>query len=549
MFGETSSKRKFYKHSAPTAASHAIDWNAITVEAGKIEDKRRFPVAVIGAGLGGLCCGALVARAGFPVTVVEQLHSHGGYARAFERANGKFSFEISLHGTSLCDNGAARTLEQLGVLENLRLVELPEIYKVHTPESDFTVPQKDPGKFIEMVAARFPKEAKGIAGYIREIIAAEEEFDRYNRRISAGREGWKLLFPIRYPKMWKTGNKTLEEHLRKHVSDPECIAVLGCLWPYYGLPPSKLSAFYYAVATGGYLKNGSYYVGERSQELSDLLAKSLKEAGGEIVYEKKVERISMGDGRVSGVELSDGKSLAARAVVANCSAPTVFSKMLPQGAVPEKFLKKLEKCKPSISCFTVWLGLNRVLRGKIDGFAFHMQRAKDPDMDYEDCLNGRVDRGYYSVTIFDNLFEGYSQPGCSTVMLLFLCGYGPWKEFEEDYRAGEKKDYRKRKRQWTDILIKRAEKDLIPGLSDMIEVTEAASPLTSWRFTGNKHGAIYGYEQSVGNSFSKRISVNPPVKGLFLAGAWSDPGGGFVGVLQSGAWAFQSLIKYFGTWE
>ncbi len=549
MFGKKISRRQFLGLSAVAAASMTIDWNKLEAIAGKIRDKRRFPALVIGAGLGGLCCGAFLARAGFPTVIVEQNTTPGGYATSFQRAGGKFDFEVSLHGTTVENNEAARILEKLGVLDKLRLAELPEIFRVKTPSWEYPVPQKDPEKLIEILSSRFPSETVGIAGYIHEMLAIEEEVDRYNRKKSQRRTTADLLVPLQFPRMWRIRNKTLEEHIAQFVADPECQAALGSLWAYYGLPPSKLSAFYYAIATGGYLKNGSCYIKDRSSALSDLLAGAFVQAGGTIRYGARVEKIGLRDGRVSGVTLGNGKPLAARAVAANCGAPAIFDKMLPAEAVPEKFRRKLAKCHPSISTFIVWLGLNEELRGKIDGCSYHMQRADSHERDYQDCIDGRVDRGYYSVTIYDNAYEGYSGPGLSTVMVLFACGYGPWKKFEQDYWRGEKTAYYEQKKRWTDILIRRAEKDVIPGLSGMIEVVEAATPLTNWRYTGNADGAIYGFEQSMENSFVRRISEDPPVKGLFLASAWANPGGGFTGVLQGGAWAFLSMLQYYERYQ
>ena len=112
-------------------------------------------------------------------------------------------------------------------------------------------------------------------------------------------------------------------------------------------------------------------------------------------------------------------------------------------------------------------------------------------------------------------------------MLLPLSGYEPWRVFKADYRAGRKEAYQKQKDRWTDILIERAERDIIPGLTSMIEVKEAATPLTNWRYTGNTEGAIYGFEQSMDNAFMNRISNRTPIPGLFLASAWGNPGGGY----------------------
>jgi prolycopene isomerase len=169
------------------------------------------------------------------------------------------------------------------------------------------------------------------------------------------------------------------------------------------------------------------------------------------------------------------------------------------------------------------------------------------DNDYQAFLRGEVDKGSLGVTIFDNLYKGYSRPGTSTVMLDFMSGYEPWRKFEADYRAGRKKEYYKEKERWTSILIRRAEKEVIPGLSSMIEVKESATPLTNWRFTRNPEGAIYGFEQAMNNAFMNRIKNRTPIKGLYLASAWGFPGGGYGGVLQGGETTFGMMMEDWGS--
>ena len=293
--------------------------------------------------------------------------------------------------------------------------------------------------------------------------------------------------------------------LNEHVKNPELQHVLSALWGYYGLPPSRLSAFYYANATGGYLTNGSYYIERRSQALSDALADVIEKAGGTIHYETPAEKIELKDGRVAGVRTAAGKVFPARTVVSNASALTTFKKMLPAGAIPPDYLKELEGYRPSISSFIVWLGLNQELRGRIHGSGIHVASGRGPEADYESCMKGDIGQGSFSVTIYDNDYEGYSAPGTSTLMLLFLSGYEPWRKYEEDYRAGRKDAYNREKERWAKILIQRAEKEVVPNLSSMIEVQESATPLTNRRYTRNPEGAIYGFEQSIDNAFMNRI--------------------------------------------
>jgi prolycopene isomerase len=154
-----------------------------------------------------------------------------------------------------------------------------------------------------------------------------------------------------------------------------------------------------------------------------------------------------------------------------------------------------------------------------------------------------VEKGSFGVTLYDSLFEGYSKPGTSTLKLVFLTGYEPWRKFEADYRLGRKEAYNKEKERWTNTLIRRAEEELIPGLSSMIEVKESATPLTNWFFTRNTEGAIYGFEQAMNNAYMNRIDNRTPVKGLYLAGAWGNPGGGYTAVLRSGQITFGKIVE------
>jgi len=524
--------------SAMTALAMAFDRGRIDAYAAKMGPMKDYPTVVIGAGLGGLCCGAYLAKQGVPVTVVEQHSIPGGYATAFDR--GRFTFEVSLHGTSINNNATARILDNVGVLKKLHLVQLPEIYRLKAPGLDIAVPQQDPEAFIGLLSRHFPGEEMGIRSYVEEMVALSEEVEKLHHKKG---QFIKALFPIQYRKMWNIRNKTLADFLNDHVKNPELQNALSSLWGYYGLPPSRLSAFYYANATGEYLRHGSFYIKERSQNLSDALAEAIEKNGGKILYNTAAEKILVKDGSVTSVALSDGKTLPARAVVSNASALTTFKKMLPRETVPPDYVKKLEGFKPSISSFTVWLGLNRELRGKIKGCGIHVSSGRGPEADYLSCTKGEVEKGSFSVSIYDNVYEGYSKPGTSSLMLLCLSGYEPWRRFEADYRAGNKADYEKEKARWADILIRRAEKEVIPGLSSMIEVKEAATPLTNWKFTRNPAGAIYGFDQSMGNAFMNRIDNRTPVKGLYLASAWGNPGGGFGGVLRAGEQAFEKIME------
>jgi all-trans-retinol 13,14-reductase len=522
MLKKSISRRSFLTFSAITAASFVLEKKAIGASAAKIHPKSDYPAVIIGAGLGGLCCGALLAKQGIPVTIVELGNRPGGYACTFDRAGGKFTFDVPLHGTPVKDNTAARILEDLGVLQRLTLVQLPEVYVLNTPNISISLPQRDPGQYISILTSHFPSEKEEIKGFVEEIVGIAKEGDKLHQKGM----GSKLFFPIKYPKIYKVLKKTLADLMNEYVKDPALQNILASLWDFHGLPPSKVSGLYYAAAKGDCLRNGTYYVKRRSSDLSCTM----------------VERIELKKGVVSGIVTAGGDTIPARAVVSNANALDTFERMLPRRAVPENYLRDLETFRPSLSTFIIWLGLNQDLRKEIKASGIQVLSGQGAEADYHMCSKGEIETMPFRMSFYDNIYEGYSTPGTSTLRILCLSAYEPWRRFETDYRAGHKKAYYKEKKRWTDGLLDRAE-DVIPWLSSMLEVKEAATPLTNWRFTRNTEGAIYGFEQSVENAYIQRIDNRTPIKGLYLASAWSSPGGGFSGVLVGGQMAFRKIME------
>ena len=535
------SRRDFLRCAALISTSFALERESLGTLLAKMAEVDKPPVVVIGAGLGGLSAAAHLARAGFPVTLVERHDRPGGYATAFDRANGKYLFDVSLHATMNAQRALREVLEGAGVLDKVETVELPDLCRIVTPDYDLTWPQRNPDAIARQLCELFPAEAEGINGLFAEIQGIlDEAMQPFDRSDTAQL----MQFPTTHPKMWAIRTKTLADLMDGFISDPKLRSVFSSFWGYYGLPPSKLSGFYYAIATASYMREGGYYIVRRSQDLSDALVRSIEEAGGTVLLETEAAGIALENGAVRSVTLSDGRELPAGAVISNASVPTTMA-MLAAEQLPEKagaYLEKLKTYRPSLSTFIVWLGLNKEIRDQVDGYEIFVSDVYDVEADYQACLGGNPHSGGYNVTVYDNAYKGYSQPGTSTVMIMTLCGYEPWKRFEADYFAGRKGDYNREKKRIADELIDKVESRFVPGLRGMIEVCEIGTPLTNVFFTANPEGAIYGYEQAMNNAYMNRLGVDTPIGGLYCASAWTNPGGGFQPCLESGRTAFLQLL-------
>jgi prolycopene isomerase len=389
----------------------------------------------------------------------------------------------------------------------------------------------------------FPKDTEGIKSYFKQCFEIFDELIKLSRKME---EGYflKLFFPFQFPKMWAVRNKTMSDLLDDHVRDIKTRSSLSHLCDAFGLPPSRLSGLIYAMATAGFSRSGSTYVKNQSQALSNALNDIVKENGGSVILGTLVERILMKHGRVSDVITADGKEYKSKIVVSNANAPDTFSRFLRTNTIAKEYLKALSKYKPSISSFIVWLGLRGELRDTIPGCNISLVSEMDMETNFKHYQNCDAEKANLSIALYDNYYEGYSRPGTSTMTILLLSGYAPWRCFEKDYFSGNKRDYYREKERITKILIRRTEEKLIPGLSSMIEVMESSTPLTNVRFTKNPEGAIYGYPNSIDNCFMHRFPGNTtPIKGLYLAGGWSKHAGSYSEAMMAGRNVYKLILR------
>ena len=98
-------------------------------------------ISIIGAGLGGLTAGALLAKDGYKVTVLEQHNIVGGCATTFKRKGG-FTCEVGLHEMDglYTDESKNKIFTKLGVYENVEFVKPDEFFRVKTDYIDFSMP-------------------------------------------------------------------------------------------------------------------------------------------------------------------------------------------------------------------------------------------------------------------------------------------------------------------------------------------------------------------------------------------------------------------------
>ncbi len=289
-----------------------------------------------------------------------------------------------------------------------------------------------------------------------------------------------------------------------------------------GLPLEQLAAPQFLVPWYSYQAFGGYYPLGGSAALVRALADVVRAGGGALMTATGATRVHVERRRVHAVELADGTVVPARTVVCNAS-PLALRELIAPDDFDARYLARLARFEPSVSCVKLWLGLSRP-RTVIDPIDYDVYLRPEIANDGVGTIDAA--RAGLSVVFPSSLGPEHVPAGKDVVAVSLLLDPRAWRA-----RLAEQPSL---KQDVTETLLRRVEK-LVPDLREMIEVQAVATPETFERFTGSPAGSIYGWHTRAGRTAGWRLSAETPISGLWLAGAWTHPGAGFTSVLRSGS--------------
>jgi prolycopene isomerase len=481
-----------------------------------------YDAIVIGSGLGGLTSAALLARAGQRVLVLERHDRPGGYAHAFRRRG--YRFDSAVHVVGGCEprpfEGAGllhRVLDALGVRDRCDFASVDPGYRVEWPGFALEAPS-ELERFVEAHVAAFPAEAKGIRSFLSDCLAIRMETARAEEGADPGAR------PERFPLLLRYRRATLARVFEDIIEDPAARGALAALWPYLGLPPSRLSFLYFASMLMSYVADGTFYCRGSFQVLADALAAALIERGGELTLRSPVRRILVEDRRAAGVVLENGQVVHAPLVISNADARQTAFELVGAEHFPRRYQERLTAASASISAFVVYAATSLDLARHQLAHETFLYDGPDHESAFTRGLaerSGRLEPSWLSMTAPSLLDPGLAPAGQNLLILTSLV----------DARAAA--SWREAKGPTQDALLRRAEQRL-PGLAGSLHFAEGASPRSFERYTRNEGGALYGFDVTPLQVGPGRVDNRTPLPGLLLAGHWTRPGGGVVGVVRSG---------------
>lgn len=509
----------------------------------------RYDAVIIGGGHNGLVCAFYLAQAGLKVRIVERRDVVGG-AAVTEEFHPGFRNSVASYTVSLL---------QPKVIKDMRLED--HGYRViERPISNF-LPQADGGYLklgggLEKTQAEFRKFSNHDADILPEYYEALETVAEVLRGLALKAppnlgEGFRTLID---GALQGRGMAKLSLPQKRDVLDLFTKSARSFLDSWFESEAVK-AAFGFDAVVGNYASPdtpGSAYVllhhvfGEVNGKkgawghsvggmgaITQIMAKVCQQRGVEISLEAPVSQVLVDGDKAVGVRLESGEEIVASRVIANVGPKLLYDRMIAESDLAPEFRRRMKGFKAGSGTFRMNVALSELPNFTcLPGVGEHHQSGiiLAPTLDYMDEAFLDAKRyGWSKKPIVEMLIpstvDSTLAPEGQHVASLFCQQFAPELPDGRDWDAEEGKA--------ADVIIDTVEAHA-PGFRASILGRQVLSPKGLERKFGLIGGDIMHGNMSLDQLWSARPvlghgSHRGPLKGLYMCGAGTHPGGGVTG--------------------
>ncbi len=455
-------------------------------------------VLIIGGGLGGLFSGAILAKEGMEVTVLEKNASIGGGMQSFTRFGEVFDTGMHVLG-GLQEGGNVRRLCQfLGIWDKVHVRAVPSecserIFFAEDGRS-YEIASGREG-FVASLARHFPVQRDCLVHYVEALYRIVDEMDLFHLRPSADN----------IPKHSEEFGMPADAFIAKYISDRRLRQVVAYVNSLYGGRADETPAFVHAAISVLHI-NGTYRFAGGSHLFAETLADVIKDNGGRVIAGDGVCQVCTEGRRVTGVMTEKGRRIDADYYISDVHPCTLLSLMDDPKAFPKAYRTRLNEIPGSYSSFLLYLKLKPECFPYLDYTGYYIE-------EYDkiwDC----ADATCFLYMTPPEISQGKFSRKMIIASPMQWEEVSRWEETAVGHRGSK---YEAWKQAQAEVLLRAMEK-MFPGFRSQVEAVNAASPLTIRDYFGNKEGAMYGFAKDCRHLELSQVPVVTKIPNLLLTG-------------------------------
>lgn len=459
--------------------------------------KNEPDVIIIGAGVGGVALGALLAHRGKAVTVLERNPFMGGRCAGYEKEG--FVVDVFVHMFGRCEKGPFG--------EILRRVNRPDAIRWWHAS-----PESRPLLLIDEDPYPHPDPS----------FSSREEMAEVYRAYGLGEQDIEAAFRIRdaieqtpYEDTFALDRTPYSTWLRTFTQSEPLLAIEHQKVLLYSVVTSREASageMIRMIANAQRDANIGYPFGGCSA-IPEAFASVIHESGGSVRLSSPVSNILMEKGKACGVMLENGEEIRSSLVVSNAGIRETLLNYVGEGNLPLECIERVKALttgklveKTPMGMIYLKLALNEpvlqapvvfrnVREGAFEGLAEMMQGI----------MEDRPPQGYKGISIFipvpSNMDPALAPPGKQLVNF-----YGLAPVNSKDWNA------------WVDYHLGYLY-SLYPDVENHLLWHDFSTLGRINKCSGRFHPDIIGIAQSVGQTGEDRPSPTTPVENLYLVGA------------------------------
>ena len=480
-----------------------------------------FDAVVIGSGLGGLTCAALLAKTGKRVLVLERHYTAGGFTHSFKRRGYEWDVGVHYIGDVHKPHSPMRRVFDTITDGRLQWAKMDPVYdRMVFPDATYDF-HSGVRNFRIGLLQHFPEAGPDIDAYLAHVRRASGTVaGHFGQRLLPGMLQGAAGAAVRRLSGDYFG-RTTHEVLSSCTRNPKLAAVLAGQWGDYGAPPKQSSFAMHALVAQHYLDGANFPVGGASRIAAEIIP-TIEASGGAVLVGAEVDQILVQRGRAVGVRMLNGDDILCPQVISAAGVHTTWSRLLPpEAAAQNDMLEKVQALPRSVGHLGLYVGLKGTRQQLgLEQANLWVYRDYDHDASIARFL-AKPSRDFPLMYLSfpsakDPAWDSH-YPGRSTIDVI---APAPWSWFSHWQDQPWKKrgaDYEDFKAQLSERLLDEIYRRA-PGARGQVDHFELSTPLSTAHFSNYAAGELYGLEHSPYRFAQRWLTPKTPIKGLHLTG-------------------------------